>query len=195
MFNKIMIAVNEDIEIRDWSQLYETIIRNYSPRRDTHFSRGPLDVLDHSAPQCGYGGKVLIDATTKYTEELGGNQPSSEENTTTENLTKALHFTRDENDLKGFINVLLDQEADFKEEYLCIWLWGNNCDPIRDSRYVEGKLLMDSRSKEKGKNVRKWPTIAHSSIETIEIVDKKWSSLGLGEFIASPSLKFLKQQV
>ncbi|MEN6618358.1 MAG: menaquinone biosynthesis decarboxylase [Rikenellaceae bacterium] len=195
MFNKIMIAVNEDIEIRDWSQLYETIIRNYSPRRDTHFSRGPLDVLDHSAPQCGYGGKVLIDATTKYTEELGGNQPSSEENTTTENLTKALYFTRDENDLKGFINVLLDQEADFKEEYLCIWLWGNNCDPIRDSRYVEGKLLMDSRSKEKGKNVRKWPTIAHSSIETIEIVDKKWSSLGLGEFIASPSLKFLKQQV
>ena len=192
MFNKIMIAVNEDFNIRDWEQLFETISRNYSPRRDTHFSRGPLDVLDHSAPQCGYGGKVLIDATVKYPEEMGGSaQPVNEASVS--GITKAFHFTHNENDLKGSINILLDPHTDINDQYLNLWLWGNNCDPIRDCKYVDGKLLMDSRTKKKGLNVREWPTIAHSSAETIESVDNKWSTLGLGEFIASPSLRFLKQ--
>lgn len=191
MFNKIMIAVNEDVDIRDWNQLFETIFRNYSPRRDTHFSRGPLDVLDHSAPQCGYGGKVLIDATVKYSEEMGGGQSSANNGSS----LKALHFTHKENDLQGMINILLDPHTDLNDQYLNLWLWGNNCDPIRDSKYIDGKLLIDSRSKTKGMNVREWPTIAHSSAETVESIDKKWSSLGLGEFIPSPSLRFLKQQV
>ncbi|MFA5850432.1 MAG: menaquinone biosynthesis decarboxylase [Bacteroidales bacterium] len=191
MFNKIMIAVNEDVDIRDWGQLFEAISRNYSPRRDTHFSRGPLDVLDHSAPQCGYGGKVLFDATVKYPEEMGGSaQPVNEASVS--GVTKAFHFTHNENDLKGTINILLDPHTDLNDQYLNLWLWGNNCDPIRDCKYIDGKLLMDSRSKARGINVREWPTIAHSSSETIESVDNKWPSLGLGEFIPSPSLRFLK---
>ncbi len=190
MFNKIMVVVDQDIDIRDHSLLFETIAANYSPRRDTHFSRGPLDILDHSAPQCGYGGKMMIDATAKYPEECGGQLPQ-EENINPEGL-KAIHFTHNEDDLKGLINVLLDKNVDLTSEYISLWLWGNNCDPIRDSRFVEGKLVMDSKTKAKGKNTREWPKIAHSSIETIESVDKKWKSLGLGDFIESPSRGFLE---
>lgn len=184
MFNKIMVVVNEDIDIRDHSQLSDTIAANYSPHRDTFFSRGPADVLDHSAPQCGYGGKVMIDATVKYPEEGGDlSTPSGE---------KAFYFTHDEKDLKGLINIVLDSKADLSNEYLCMWIWGNNYDPIRDSRYVDGKLVMDGRSKAKGKNTREWPKIAHSSIGTIESVDNKWQALGLGELIESPSRAFLE---
>ncbi|MFA6334420.1 MAG: menaquinone biosynthesis decarboxylase [Bacteroidales bacterium] len=190
MFNKIMVVVNEDIDIRNWGKLFDAISANYSPHRDTHFSRGPLDVLDHSAPQCGYGGKVMIDATVKYPEECG-NQPSSYENINPASI-KAFHFTNKEDDLKGLINILLDPKTDLSCEYLCLWLWGNNCDPIRDSRFVDGKLIMDGRSKAKGKNTREWPKIAHSSIETIESIDKKWPSLGLGDLIESPSRGFLE---
>jgi len=193
MFNKIMIIVNEDIDIRNWDQLFNTISANYLPRRDTNFSRGPLDVLDHSAPQCGYGGKVMIDATVKYPEEIGGYNQVAESTMNTLGSSKAIYFTHDENDMKGLINVVLDRKVNLKSEYLCIWLWGNNCDPIRDSKYVAGRLVMDSRTKKKGTNVREWPTIAHSSIETIEAIDKKWASLGLGEFIDSPSRGFLDQ--
>jgi len=192
MFNKIMVVVNEDIDIRDWSQLFDAISANYSPRRDTYFSRGPLDILDHSAPQCGYGGKVMIDATVKYPEETGDNKPTSENSINSGSTVKAIYFTHNEKDLKGLINILLDPKTDLSGEYLCLWLWGNNCDPIRDSKFIDGKLIMDSRSKVKGTNTREWPKIAHSSIETIESIDKKWASLGLGEIIESPSRVFLE---
>ncbi|HBY01007.1 MAG TPA: menaquinone biosynthesis decarboxylase, partial [Rikenellaceae bacterium] len=55
MFNKIIIVTDEDIDIRDRKALLKSVLKNYIPKRDTHFSRGPLDVLDHCAPQCGYG--------------------------------------------------------------------------------------------------------------------------------------------
>jgi 4-hydroxy-3-polyprenylbenzoate decarboxylase len=40
---------------------------------------------------------------------------------------------------------------------------------------------------------RDWPNIIVSNEETIKLVDEKWSRLGLGEFIPSPSLKYKDQ--
>ncbi|MEP7254004.1 MAG: hypothetical protein ABI683_16535, partial [Ginsengibacter sp.] len=40
---------------------------------------------------------------------------------------------------------------------------------------------------------RDWPNIIVADNKTIASVDKKWSSLGLGDFIPSPSLKFKDQ--
>lgn len=188
MFNKIIIVTDEDIDIRDRKALLGSILKNYIPKRDTHFSRGPLDVLDHCAPQCGYGGKILIDATVKLPEETG-TIPAPE------NLHKAIHFTHSQNDLKGLVNVILDPAEPIDDDYFSLWLWGSNCDPIRDSSFVEGKLVMDSKTKQKGVNgfTREWPGKALSSLATIEAVDKKWASLGIGEFISSPSLRFSKE--
>jgi len=188
MFNKIMMIFDEETDIRDREKVYEAICKNYSPRRDTHFSRGPLDVLDHAAPACGFGGKMLIDATSKLPEEAGVPLAHADAK-----QLKALHFTHDPNDLKGFINILIDKTIDTQDEYLSLWQWGANCDPIRDSRFTDGKLLMDAISKSKGTGVREWPTIAISSEDTIKAVDEKWESLGIGDFIASPSRRFLKK--
>ena len=188
MFNKIIIVTDENIDIRDRKALMSVISKNYIPKRDTHFSRGPLDVLDHCAPQCGYGGKILIDATIKLPEEEGtAAAPAHAE--------KAIHFTHSPGDLKGLINVILDDAEPLEDTYASLWLWGSNCDPIRDSSFKDGLLVMDSKIKHKGVNgfTRDWPGKALSSIETIEAVDRKWESLGLGELIPSPSRKFSKE--
>jgi len=38
---------------------------------------------------------------------------------------------------------------------------------------------------------RDWPNVVTMDKKTILAIDKKWNELGLGEFIQSPSLKFL----
>ncbi len=40
---------------------------------------------------------------------------------------------------------------------------------------------------------RDWPNIIVADDSTIKSVDEKWSKLGLGQFIPSPSLKFKGQ--
>ena len=40
---------------------------------------------------------------------------------------------------------------------------------------------------------RDWPNIIVADAETISAVDEKWEELGIGPFLASPSLKFNNQ--
>jgi len=77
MFNKIMIVVDQDIDIHDYTKLIQFIFENVDPENDIHFISGPLDVLDHSASKFTYGSKMGIDATTKFNEELDENENKS----------------------------------------------------------------------------------------------------------------------
>ncbi|MFI3268569.1 MAG: menaquinone biosynthesis decarboxylase, partial [Rikenellaceae bacterium] len=58
----------------------------------------------------------------------------------------------------------------------------------------KGVAVFDCRAKFGGLNgfKRRWPNVVTMSDEAIEAVDKKWDSLGLGEFKKSPSLEFKK---
>ena len=187
MFCKTLIVTDEDIDITDQKQLDSAILKNYLPERDTHFSRGPADVLDHTSPVCGYGGKMLIDATIKLPEEGGAHNPISD---------TAFYFSHSHNDRKGLINIIIDEWEDIKDRYHGLWLWGSNWDPVRDSEFVDGVLSADSRRKYTGKDgfTREWPEKALSSLNTIENIDQKWKRLNIGPFIPSPSLRFLKKQ-
>lgn len=189
MFNKIMILVDQDIDIRNHDQLMACFTNNYIPKRDTHFSRGPLDVLDHTSPQCGYGGKIMFDATVKLPEEIGPAKPTSDKR-----ANKPIHFTHSHTDIQGLINIVTDSDLSLEDRYTMLWIWGSNCDPVRDSRFEDGMLVMDSTTKVTGKNgfTRECPGYALSSKETIAKIDAKWDSLGFGEFIKSPSLKLIK---
>ncbi len=193
MFNKIMFVTDEDIDIRNREALLENIRLNYTPRRDTHFSRGPLDVLDHAAPQCGYGGKVMFDLTRKLPEERGS-YPSLNN----KELSAIKFYRKGDSSPKNgaLINIVVDDDTDLSDAYSLLWLWGSNCDPIRDSGYEGDSLVMDSTTKVKGKDgfTRDWPGFALSSEETIKTIDARWRSFEIGEFIKSPSLKFLKKR-
>ena len=75
-----------------------------------------------------------------------------------------------------------------------MWIWGSNCDPIRDSHFESGVLIMDSKTKHKGEKGfnREWPKMALSSKDTIESIDNKWKELNIGPMIESPSKKYIK---
>jgi len=44
-----------------------------NPATDIYFSQGPMDVLDHSCSKMGFGGKMCIDGTFKFDEEIDEN--------------------------------------------------------------------------------------------------------------------------
>ena len=187
MFNKIAIIVDDHIDIRNRKALLETLLKHYQPARDTFFSRGPLDVLDHAAPKCGFGGKICIDATRKFREE----EP---ETPVLKFADRAISFVHAEQEHpNALIEVLLDQTVNLENEFLCYWLLGCNADPIRDMRISGGALKIDSRTKIPGHIgvPRFWPNIVTSSADTIRAVDERWHEFRLGKFIPSPSLNYL----
>ena len=69
MFNKIMVIVSSDIDIRNLPKVAEKVTIHFNPESDMYIGRGPLDVLDHASVKAGVGGKMLIDATEKMPEE------------------------------------------------------------------------------------------------------------------------------
>jgi 4-hydroxy-3-polyprenylbenzoate decarboxylase len=80
-----------------------------------------------------------------------------------------------------------------------VWRFSNNLDPRRDSYIITGDTISHigfdgtRKTKELDDFDRPWPNIICSDEQTILSVDKKWQNLGLGEFIASPSLKYRRQ--
>ncbi len=170
MFNKIMVVLDDTVELTDYPAVRRAINRHYRPEQDTYFSRGPLDVLDHSAAETGFGGKICIDATEKR-ETVERPQEADEQSP----------FT-----------FLFDEEVDRTDYSTCAWLLGNNTDPMRDCKVDNGKLLVDARSKTTAAASfpKRWPNIVCMDKKTIAAVDAKWPQLGLGPLLPSPSLKY-----
>ncbi|MFT2721985.1 menaquinone biosynthesis decarboxylase [Deinococcus sp. A31D244] len=71
MFAKVIVVLDEDVTVTDFEAVWREVTRKAVPGRDTLTTRGPIDVLDHSSRGWGYGGKLIIDATTKRPEETG----------------------------------------------------------------------------------------------------------------------------
>lgn len=69
MFTKTLIVVDHDVNVHDLAEVTWVVGNNIEPKRDTIFSDGPVDVLDHAAPVLGYGSKLGIDATRKWRSE------------------------------------------------------------------------------------------------------------------------------
>jgi 4-hydroxy-3-polyprenylbenzoate decarboxylase len=69
MLNKILIVVDKDTDVHNYGQVLWRVGNCMDAKRDTLIVDGPLDVLDHAAPQWGWGGKIGIDATRKWKEE------------------------------------------------------------------------------------------------------------------------------
>lgn len=78
MFNKILVLssqINDNhfIKISDYKKLAIDIFSRLNPSTDIFISQGPMDVLDHSCNKMGFGGKLCIDGTVKFEEEIDDN--------------------------------------------------------------------------------------------------------------------------
>jgi 4-hydroxy-3-polyprenylbenzoate decarboxylase len=69
MFSKVIVVVDADVNVHNYSEVTWKAFNNVDPRRDLLITEGPLDVLDHSSPTAHYGSKIGIDATRKRPEE------------------------------------------------------------------------------------------------------------------------------
>lgn len=69
MFNKFLIVTSSGGENIHSTDTRRKALENVQIPRDVMFSKGPLDVLDHTSDVMGYGGKMCIDATVKLPDE------------------------------------------------------------------------------------------------------------------------------
>jgi 4-hydroxy-3-polyprenylbenzoate decarboxylase len=107
---------------------------------------------------------------------------------------KALFRT---NDAEGICRLILvvDHTVDVTDMFMVAWQILGNTDPVRDHEFISPfSVLIDGTIKayRKGGFPRKWPNVVCSEHETISSIDQKWSSLGIGTFVNSPSERYLR---
>lgn len=234
MFAKIMIITGKEIDIHNYQELANYIFENVVVPGDLHFSKGPLDILDHSSTQFAYGSKLCIDSTNTIAKETVKQSLFSKIE-----IDKILKYAGLESKISGvnvsllrknvpalFVSirkndheqpletgqdllnkvavpgikllVLVDQGLDMNDISLLVWVAVGNIEPERDIRInkTETKtpcLVVDATRKSKHDQfIREWPNVIVSDDTTIKNIDEKWNTLGLGEFIHSPSTKLKK---
>jgi 4-hydroxy-3-polyprenylbenzoate decarboxylase len=69
MFTKLIVVVDEHVNVHDEHDVLFHVGANWDPRRDSMFVDGPIDILDHASPYYGSGAKMGIDATRKIPGE------------------------------------------------------------------------------------------------------------------------------
>ncbi len=69
MFSKVIVVVDEDVDVQNASEVAWRALNNIDPQRDIEFVMGPIDSLDHASRLANYGSKMGIDATRKWKEE------------------------------------------------------------------------------------------------------------------------------
>ena len=69
MFTKYLIVVDADVDVHNTSDVLFRLCANTDPQRDSIFTKGPSDVLDHATTEIAMGSKLGIDATRKLPGE------------------------------------------------------------------------------------------------------------------------------
>ena len=69
MFSKYIMVVDADVNVHNTSEVLFRLCANTDPQRDSIFTKGPSDVLDHATSEIALGSKMGIDATKKLSGE------------------------------------------------------------------------------------------------------------------------------
>lgn len=91
MFNKVLIVTDANVYIHNPLEIAKAFAQNFDAGYSLHFSKGPLDVLDHSSQKFAFGSKLGIDLTTPLQEEISG-EPT-------------FNFSKDEIDINKLMSV------------------------------------------------------------------------------------------
>ncbi|MCZ7562692.1 MAG: 4-hydroxy-3-polyprenylbenzoate decarboxylase [Burkholderiales bacterium] len=70
MYTKIIVVVDDDVDVRDWKEVIWALATRVDAARDTTIvERTPIDYLDFASPVAGVGSKMGLDATNKWPGE------------------------------------------------------------------------------------------------------------------------------
>ena len=70
MFTKYIVVVDDDVDVHNTSEVLFRLCANTDPQRDSIFTKGPTDVLDHATSEIASGSKLGIYATKKLPGEF-----------------------------------------------------------------------------------------------------------------------------
>jgi 4-hydroxy-3-polyprenylbenzoate decarboxylase len=71
MFAKLLVVVDEGIDVRDFDEVSQAIAANANPGRDVFFQQGPPDPWDPTTPPCTLSQRMAIDATSNKLRDEG----------------------------------------------------------------------------------------------------------------------------
>jgi len=210
MLNKILIIINESIDSTE--KVFQKIMALETWADRIQLSYGPLDVLEHSGLKPTEGGKLFFDAvfdsTTSFVEATQTDNIAITYQPTYTKLLKygiVIFFVEPEfdifthpvlNELKQInrkeIRVfLVDKNLEGLDWSYIAWHFMANFDPAIDFKIIDDKILIFNGNIKINKQ-RQTPNPTIVDKETIDIIDKKWSSLLKLPFIKSPSLMLQK---
>ena len=69
MFSKYLVVVDAEVDVHNTSEVLFHLCANTDPQRDSLFTKGPSDVLDHATSEIAVGTKLGMDATRKLPGE------------------------------------------------------------------------------------------------------------------------------
>jgi 4-hydroxy-3-polyprenylbenzoate decarboxylase len=69
MFTKYIVVVDAGVNVHNTSEVLFHLTANTDPQRDSLFTKGPSDVLDHATSEIAIGSKLGFDATKKIPGE------------------------------------------------------------------------------------------------------------------------------
>lgn len=69
MFTKLIVVMDEDVNLRNYGEVTWRAANCVDYARDVEIVKGPVDDLDHASQIHRFGGKMGIDATTKWPGE------------------------------------------------------------------------------------------------------------------------------
>lgn len=216
MFVKCVVVTQGKAGKLSSDETLHDIFNRLHVSRDVTILTGVMDVLDHTSNEIGVGGKIIIDATNEpvlsecsvpetfslNADIVGVNAALTAKglplvfvNMTHEcaDFRAAMSQFYADNNMKGVkIMVAYDEAVCLSDLAMLMWLAGGNVDAKRDTEISGSTLLIDARAKFGGVNgfPREWPNVIAMSDDIIKLVDTKWSKLGLGEFIPSPTHKY-----
>ncbi len=68
-WTKMIVVVDDEVSVHDHEEVLFHLCAHCDPGRDIETVAGPLDILDHAAPELGAGTKIGFDATRKIPGE------------------------------------------------------------------------------------------------------------------------------
>jgi len=165
MFTKYLVVVSGSIDIRNYRELVQSIFMNTDFQADLIFSRGPLDVLDHSSDTFAFGGKLGIDATVKTPEEKPDNAKLPE--TESSHLMAGINKILNGNLINAFNISVLDSN-------IPLLIVSVDRSAVRD---ILAKVVIALKDERIGEQIRLIIAVDHT-VDVNDIFSVAWQLLG-----------------
>lgn len=209
MFSKVLLLVNDTIDIRDYGKLLSGLV-SCDLSNKIHFTKGPADVLEHASSELGFGSKMGIDLTGyDFSNETRRFVLEEKKESESGYIYREFHSVINKGIIVYVSNeiaaeewykrikdknivVLMDEHTKNISLYHQLWHILSNIDPQRDINIIEG-VKVDARSKVAShfSFKRPWPNPVCMNEDVIRKVDERWGEYDIGDFIESPSKQFI----